>query len=621
MRQDLLALTPASLTALANAGLVKRAQKEIASGTGPALAEDAGGVVTGAFPDGIVATLPPGVPLPGASCTCGAATLCRHRIAVVLAYAAGGAGSAGAETWSPGDVTDEALLAHVGRNALARARALRRRGLVAELTGGATPAAKLPTSTVRFLVARELAYARCDCQLATACEHVAIAVWAFREARTLPATIALGGDEPDALAPEALALAQHVLEEGIAHVGTAAQVRFAEARAALEGQVWPGALVDDLERLVEAYRSRSARYRTGEAAFVLASLWARARAVANGSELPARFVLGSDQAKETALDHVRLVALGARIIADDAGRRASVYLAEPATGLVLVTARTYAEEGDLSRHVVTGRIALGALARGQLETRAARRQANGALTIAAARTAPVSVQPLAANAWDELPVVRDRPTLIRDLAARPPRVLRPPMLAAETRVLALGNVVDLAYRTAEQELCAVVDLAGGGTIRVARRYSRAAPAALDVLAAALRDAPRYVAGEVMLTAHGLAIDPAALVTDRVVVPDLDPSTHALDLPAAESAPLSPLEAACACAMDVLEEALHDGIGRLRAGFGERAAIAVSALAASGLEGARARLATFASERTAATWLEAALRVELTREAVLAAGRE
>ena len=63
-RADLLSLTPASVAALANLGLVKRAQREIESGKGPALAEDDSGVVTGTFEDGIVTKIPPGVPLP-----------------------------------------------------------------------------------------------------------------------------------------------------------------------------------------------------------------------------------------------------------------------------------------------------------------------------------------------------------------------------------------------------------------------------------------------------------------------------------------------------------------------------------------------------------------------------
>ena len=59
-RADLLALTPASVAALANLGLVKRAQREIAAGEGPELAEDDAGVVTGRFKDGVVTTLVPG---------------------------------------------------------------------------------------------------------------------------------------------------------------------------------------------------------------------------------------------------------------------------------------------------------------------------------------------------------------------------------------------------------------------------------------------------------------------------------------------------------------------------------------------------------------------------------
>src|SRR5262249_22441884 len=61
VREDLLALTPEKVTALSNAGLVKRALRELEAGQGPRLEEDAKGVVRGTFPDGVVATLPPGV--------------------------------------------------------------------------------------------------------------------------------------------------------------------------------------------------------------------------------------------------------------------------------------------------------------------------------------------------------------------------------------------------------------------------------------------------------------------------------------------------------------------------------------------------------------------------------
>ncbi|HEY3997390.1 MAG TPA: hypothetical protein VGO93_00900, partial [Candidatus Xenobia bacterium] len=81
MRPDLAALTPAVLASLSNVGLVKRAQKE--SGT---IEELPDGTVVGTFADGVTARWPPGVGLAGTTCTCGAASVCRHRLALPLQY-------------------------------------------------------------------------------------------------------------------------------------------------------------------------------------------------------------------------------------------------------------------------------------------------------------------------------------------------------------------------------------------------------------------------------------------------------------------------------------------------------------------------------------------------------
>src|SRR6185295_11148966 len=147
---------------------------------------------TGRFKDGVVTRLAPGVPLRETVCSCGAITVCRHRVAVALAYpawhaaqapAAEGAGEAPApaEPWSPSCFTDAELQAALGKRTLDRARAVVRSGVVVELEPGEIPGARLPTCVVRFHVPRDLAYARCDCALTTACEHVAVAAWAFRE--------------------------------------------------------------------------------------------------------------------------------------------------------------------------------------------------------------------------------------------------------------------------------------------------------------------------------------------------------------------------------------------------------------------------------------------------------
>ncbi|WP_404816409.1 hypothetical protein [Streptomyces thermolineatus] len=93
-RTDLLALTPDTLAALANRGLVKRAVKELDAGAGLDVSDDGDGTVRGRFPDGTEAVLPAGADLDAGSCTCGAPGLCRHRIGLVLAYRRAAAGDA-----------------------------------------------------------------------------------------------------------------------------------------------------------------------------------------------------------------------------------------------------------------------------------------------------------------------------------------------------------------------------------------------------------------------------------------------------------------------------------------------------------------------------------------------
>ncbi|MEV0407034.1 hypothetical protein [Actinoallomurus sp. NPDC050550] len=106
IRADLLALTPDALAALANRGLVKRATKELDAGNAPAVDVAPDGAVHGRFPDGAEALLPDGGGLEGASCTCAATGVCRHRIGLILAYqrqAAEGGRAADAESTAFGE--------------------------------------------------------------------------------------------------------------------------------------------------------------------------------------------------------------------------------------------------------------------------------------------------------------------------------------------------------------------------------------------------------------------------------------------------------------------------------------------------------------------------------------
>lgn len=84
-RADLNALTDDGLTQLSNAGLVKRAQRELANGTGPELAELDDGTIEARFADGTLTRLAPGRELADASCTCPSSGVCRHRVMLAMA--------------------------------------------------------------------------------------------------------------------------------------------------------------------------------------------------------------------------------------------------------------------------------------------------------------------------------------------------------------------------------------------------------------------------------------------------------------------------------------------------------------------------------------------------------
>lgn len=85
LRPELLELTPQALTALSNAGFVKRSLKELENGNVPEISHENGALIS-TFSDGVRTQLANGRALKEAQCTCGASGMCRHRVMLVLSY-------------------------------------------------------------------------------------------------------------------------------------------------------------------------------------------------------------------------------------------------------------------------------------------------------------------------------------------------------------------------------------------------------------------------------------------------------------------------------------------------------------------------------------------------------
>ncbi|MEV4279334.1 hypothetical protein [Actinoplanes xinjiangensis] len=581
VRADLRALDADALAALANRGLVKRASREVEREP-PRLSAD-GPAIVAEFSDGVRASLPEGG-LEQGRCSCGATGVCRHLIALILAYQtasvsspAASAGSPAApaaeragdeppgmpsapapaqvsvpagppvpatalerDAWSPGVFTDDDLTARIGARLVAAARRAERAGYTARVRRGPVPVVELPAATVRFLVPHDLGYVHTDARAGVRDDVIALAVWACRTADeqqpdTADCVVDVGGSGVGAATGSGLEalveFAAEVLRGGAVHSGAGLAATAAGHLTALEraGLRWPLDAATELAGQLTAYRDRSARYSPELLADLLAEIFARHRAagVDGGAAARAR-VLGSEEAAETPLRRVRLDGLGARVTAIDDERRIEIFHGQPASGVVLVSHRQWTTPDDgpaLARRRLAG-TTVAAVAGGTLVTESAVRNASRAVRLRAGRVAKSTVT--ASNgAWDGLPdglLIHDYARLAADLDAMPPRPVRARVRAELVRVLAIAEVGPAHYSPGAQRLIVEIRDVHGNTATVVATHAAVAPGRLDAVAAALdgrRGTPRYVAGSVHRSGGRVVIDPYAIAADgQTVIPDL-----------------------------------------------------------------------------------------------------
>ncbi|CAM3899225.1 hypothetical protein KIPE111705_30590 [Kibdelosporangium persicum] len=603
-RPDLLALTPDGLAALANRGLVKRATKELDAGAGPAVEVAADGTVHGKFADGVASSLPPGTPLDAAACSCGALGVCRHRIALVLAYQRAVENPVTeVPPWSPGSVTDEELVARFGQRLVQQARRTLRSGYSATVrrptAADPVATAELPTCTVRFLVPGDLGYVHTDVEAARRDEAIVLAVWAFREADAAGVTkLDVGGGAVEAGDLSSLEdLLAQLLTDGAAHAGPVLDAAWRRVQRDLSARHmhWPAAAVEDLLDQLGAYRKRSARYRAERFAELVTELHARSRATGPRSE-----VLGTDEPAETPLRRVRLTALGCRVNGVPDERTADVYFASGDMVLVHRDAPMRTATRTAAANVVSESVS---------------RSASRVLRLRAGRVAQTSVTPVG-TAWQELPdslLVRDLAACAEELNALRPRVVRARVAAELVRVVEVAELRAIGYDPAAQTLEAVVADAAGGTAVVSATYRGVCPQSLDALVEALRSSPTHISGTLRRTRGTIVIDPLAVLTPSgVVVPDLA-TASAAGLPSSMSTP-DRITSTLDSALLVLAEAAHRGLRDVPPSLRSRLTEIAEDMHRIGLRTPSRLLKDFIGDPAPATWLAAHLRVLITSEA-------
>lgn len=610
MREDLGHLTPEALAQISNAGLVKRAVRELAGGYRPQVSLDDAQSLHAQFPDGIQCDWPRGAPLRDARCSCGAAGVCRHRLIAVLAWRESAAQDPAAST-APmrdvADVGDDEISRLVPATLLKAAIRTRDEGLLVDIrrraSGEPCDTARLPNATVRFWAGGAIEAARCDCIAASACEHVALGVWAFRAA--------LQGHADDAVAAVRLgppgrshtldlrpfqAAVQALLEHGVLQGSGPLAQGFTAARAASADAAWLALLVADLETWAEAYAQRSALYDAADGVDLVAELGLRLAA----GLLPgnAGAVLGTGQAGQSALDRLRLMGLGARTRRDGERRLTTLVMADIDTGTRLVLRHEWQvaeqRENDEARLRAAERVAPGvlleALAQGQLLAQQATRRADGSIQLARARSSQNSVLPQSGD-WAQLgaPLRFTTVAALRSEAMVNPHAALQPRHAARRHVMFSPHRVEaVRYDANEQCLLALLMDDAGEAVVLQRVHERHTPNALDAIAAALGGRCgelRHVAGTLSWCDGVPHIEPWALACDRLIVPDFAARSGelaAVSLGRAPDPPSDPCSRTLQRLRTHLATVLHHGLRRVPARWARGGDELASALAAAGM---------------------------------------
>jgi hypothetical protein len=540
MRPDLMALTADDLAALANRGLLKRAQREIESGDLTAQWDESGdGTIRAIWSDNATCTLPGGKTLKDAQCTCGALEMCRHVLRTVLAWQfrqaatnSEGGSTKPPEPWDPGRIDDALLESQVPKAIRERAAVLWSQGVLAEALRSAKPSVRFhcPGHTVRFPVPDDLRYAQCSCADPVPCVHAVLAVRAFRLlAPEVSSGIVSEGPLDMPVPREPVEAAERcvleLLTDGCASLGGAWRDRVLRVASECSSAslLWPAQILEEIAEDFDRYTARDAAFTPERLVDRLGELLLRLDAIIAGcAPVPQAFIRGMKTDKDSELGAARFIGLGASVVEERRSTSLTVFLQDCDNGHVVTLARTFTEDPEsgadrkpfhqLARATAVKDASLALLAAGQLVTQGGRRKASGQLVIGRARAA---VNPQNYS-WEQLkaPVlVEDFAELSARLRLLPPASFRPRRAAADFHVCPIDAVEGAAFHPATNSITARLRDRTGQTSILTHPWTERGQTGADALLAALRseEKPLFIAGHFRTAGAGLLIHPTAVV--------------------------------------------------------------------------------------------------------------
>lgn len=549
MTKEWLVYTEEDLVALTNRGTVKRALREFQEdGLTPRFVHAPQSIEVH-WSDAVSCVFIATRPLSEAYCSCPAGHLCRHVVRSIFAIQKAFAQDLSEEVegpWNPGEIDDSKLLTIFSADAVDAAQQKIQDGIVCELHSGTRPFARLLTDaqTVQFRLQTDLSSATCTCAKTTLCDHVLLAVLAFRLKGDDGVTLITTQNE-SSLNPDLQELLQRVedvlfaqVRMGLARIDSTSLDRLQSLANALYDAdlVHSAEVLEDFFSEINLYTAHDARFSVSALAALLGEFAIRHDALkASEIPIPRFFVRGQAVEQDLQIGQGRLTGLGCLCDVSESGVTMRAVLFDTMAARILQIPHFFANTddppdfSDLGRRLVFAGRSLETFARGQIIARHTQISRSHRLNLGQ-QNMSVYAQNLA---WEELPpsvFYSDFGALIQRLQTEPPRALQRRVIGEDFVVLAVNRVDNVRFDDPQQAVCARLWDNSDTAIDLTHPYfSRGRAGAEHLLNVLLSSAytVRFVAGRIHSTLASLEIQPAALVVEdqdgrrQLLVPFLD----------------------------------------------------------------------------------------------------
>lgn len=537
-RPDLQSLGPEELELFSNRGTVRRAGADLDDPGLTVLWEtDDDGAFCATWSDGATVRFTARGTPGDARCTCPASasstSLCRHVIRTVLALskqAEAEAPPGTVDSWDPGVFADDDLAAVCSPANLARAKAMMEEGLLVEIIRQERPLVRIHGlgMTIRFLVYKDIRYARADAEGPAGQQAIAIAVLA---ARALSANVQSGWVQtgskrrlfPASLFADTARSLSELFNWGISRVDASllGELRILAERYGEAGLSWLADTLRALETQLGRYLARDALFSPDALVDALAELLARSDVLRSSRPaLPAMLVGGTHFDRERDLVRLRLTGIGSSVELDSRGVTLTAWLLDEDTGLVLYLDKRFGNPTDGEAkdfHVLASfpcipGIRFEDLASGRIIGSGGHASAAGKLSFGR----KVSVSPQTFS-WEKLRdgfLVEDFRELAAEGTDRAPAFLGSRRRGEGFVALKLASVEEVRFDNVRQEIRFIARDSHGSPVMVALPWISRGASGLEDILSRLGDPawkPLFLSGSIGTTPLGLEIRLASLV--------------------------------------------------------------------------------------------------------------